>query len=483
MPTFLRRRFQPLLWLTLSGGLCGWLYHLFFFAEDKTAILPGETSHGHYQIELKCSACHDTTPDGLLVSAVSNQACLNCHEQDLEEASDSHPLVKFRKPENQPFLAKIDASRCVTCHTEHKPEHTAPAGLTVPADYCLHCHQATIEERETHRDLPFQTCATSGCHNYHDNRSLYERHLMRHSLEPPVLAVPRVAGVEELSAYLAENAGVSRLAVTDADYPPAVSGAALHASAWSEDKHAAAGVNCSACHDPRGDGWSDKVPLSTCATCHSDAHDGFLRGKHGMRLAAGLSPMTPGQARQPMKPAAAHRPLDCTACHGTGGSHDFGRAHASMAACVQCHDDDHTRAYADSPHARLWERELAGALSPGSGVSCATCHMPRVEDGHGGLRVEHNQSANLRPSEKMLRNVCQSCHGLPFAIDSLADDALVRRNFTGRPAVHVESCDWARERATQRNDPLMMELLRNESAAPESPGTEEKKTSQQPRTK
>lgn len=44
----------------------------------------------------------------------------------------------------------------------------------------------------------------------------------------------------------------------------------------------------------------------------------------------------------------------------------------------------------------------------------------------------------------MIRPACLHCHGLGFAIDSLADEALIRRNFTGRPAVEVESIGLAR---------------------------------------
>ncbi len=46
----------------------------------------------------------------------------------------------------------------------------------------------------------------------------------------------------------------------------------------------------------------------------------------------------------------------------------------------------------------------------------------------------------------MLRPVCLSCHGLQFSIDALADEALIERNFTGMPAVHIRSLEMARER-------------------------------------
>jgi hypothetical protein len=74
--------------------------------------------------------------------------------------------------------------------------------------------------------------------------------------------------------------------------------------------------------------------------------------------------------------------------------------------------------------------------------------MPRTE--HRYLEydfktwfVQHNQNDTLRPNEKMIRPVCQSCHGLPFVLDALADAELVERNFSGAPSVHVPSVDMA----------------------------------------
>lgn len=87
-------------------------------------------------------------------------------------------------------------------------------------------------------------------------------------------------------------------------------------------------------------------------------------------------------------------------------------------------------------------------------MTCATCHLPRVE--HRDLEfdikrtlVQHNQNDTLRPNEKMLRPVCLSCHGLQFSIDALADTALIQRNFRGVPMAHVQSLEMARDRLLQ----------------------------------
>ena len=102
----------------------------------------------------------------------------------------------------------------------------------------------------------------------------------------------------------------------------------------------------------------------------------------------------------------------------------------------------------------MFKQEVAGALPGGSGVSCATCHMPIVEtrddDGTRAKFVTHNQNDNLRPNDKMVRSVCASCHGLQFTLDSLADRALIGANFKGHPAVRVESIDWAKRRTEER---------------------------------
>jgi hypothetical protein len=71
--------------------------------------------------------------------------------------------------------------------------------------------------------------------------------------------------------------------------------------------------------------------------------------------------------------------------------------------------------------------------------------MPSVEDASGQAHVEHAQTSTLRPRDEMARLVCIDCHGLQFSFDALADDALVRRNFLGRPTHSVQSL-----RMTQR---------------------------------
>jgi hypothetical protein len=412
--------------------------------EDRLVFTPGAMTHGHYQIELACNACH--TP----FAGVNQQACVDCHGGRLAASNDSHPKKKFEDPRNADRLEVLDALACVTCHLEHRPQQTRAMGVTLPHDYCFHCHQEVGEDRPSHKNLAFNSCATAGCHNYHDNTALYEDFLARHANEPAT-AARLVVPARDLARWMRVSgpAGKKPLGRTAHDAPAAhADGKAV--DEWAATAHARSGVNCRDCHQPKDQPqWIARPGFEACSGCHERETKGFLGGKHGMRLAQKLPAMTPAQARQPMKPDAHGRALGCASCHG---AHAFDTRRAAAEACLGCHDDEHTRAYEGSPHHRLWQAELAGTLPPGRGVSCATCHLPREthrQDGTSGVRVQHNQNWNLRPNEKMARSVCLNCHGLGFVLDALADSRLIAGNFTGKSARHVESVEWAAKRVSQ----------------------------------
>jgi predicted CXXCH cytochrome family protein len=407
------------------------------FQGDRRMFLPGRTTAAHYQIEAACAACH--TP----FAGVTAQPCLRCHGDELTAADDSHPASKFTDPRNAPLLEILDARSCVSCHREHNDEITGAVGVTLPDDFCVRCHQDVGKERPTHAGLTFDTCGSGGCHNYHDNTALYQDFLLKHTSEPAVLPGGNVPD-RTIRAQPAE-----RLSAGDRDAPASVDVDAAIVSEWEASAHARAGVNCTGCHVPgtRTDGhsrWVERPTERACASCHDGEAKGFLAGKHGMRLANGLAPMTPALGRLPMKASAAGVELSCSQCHS---SHGFDTAKAAVDACLACHDDAHSRAYIGSPHEVLWTREIAGNSRPGTGVSCATCHLPRDERAPGTVLVEHNQNATLRPNEKMVRTVCLRCHGLAFSLDALADTALIRTSFRGWPAHQVDSIEMATRHA------------------------------------
>ena len=87
----------------------------------------------------------------------------------------------------------------------------------------------------------------------------------------------------------------------------------------------------------------------------------------------------------------------------------------------------------------------AGELPlPSNGmVTCATCHLPRESDGDAVL-VNHNNTYNLLPRDRMVKDVCINCHGLEFAYSSIFDDELVTENFARSPTLELETFDLIR---------------------------------------
>lgn len=471
-----------ILWLVITLGLGGYLSAAMIYSGDRSNLLIGKTTSGHHQIELSCNTCHG---NGFTDEDTIQNACLSCHENELKVSNDSHPIKKFRDPRNADRLEQLNAMKCVTCHTEHKPHLVSDMGmgLTLPKDYCFKCHEDIAKERpQTHQNLSFDSCATSGCHNYHDNKALYEKFLERHA-DTPDMKLTQLVNNFKYEKLSEEYGGLKRgdpLNITDANAPKEHLNDSL-VDSWHQDAHAKNGVNCTACHQPdkaqqtsEKQTWIKKPGIAVCASCHKEENKSFLAGKHGMRLNPDLlqsksdpwgilfkekkfTPMRPELARLEMKEAAHGTELTCNTCHSVGkNNHKFNLQEAKVEACLSCHDDEHSKAYLTSPHYKLWQKEIKGELPKGSGVTCATCHMPRVEveDEYENIiyLINHNQNDNLRPNEKMIRSACLSCHGLRFSIDSLADPKLIKKNFHGRSTFKIESIDWVLQRSSKTEE-------------------------------
>jgi len=308
---------------TLMGGAL--LYTRLFVSGPQEAFLMGETTAAHHQIELACKTCH-TAPffaTEKKADKAMNKACLSCHDAELELSNDSHPVKKFRGPAKIKIRENLDALYCSTCHLEHTPEVTGPIMVTLPADFCSACHQEVGNDRESHAGLEFGTCASAGCHNFHDNTALYEKFLVTHGEQPdfaddPVsqfaadarnpslveLALNDATPVAALEAYLtgleqppedakaeAERTIAKVLSAADALAPDAH----MEQSAidnWAVSAHALSGVNCAGCHAPEvaetndltqiEAAWIEAPETTVCADCHKPQAKSFSFGKHGM---------------------------------------------------------------------------------------------------------------------------------------------------------------------------------------------------------
>jgi formate-dependent nitrite reductase cytochrome c552 subunit len=415
--------------LTMALATAALAYSL--TGRTRSIYLPGPTTAGHYQIEMACDDCHsDVFSDAKTLQA----ACVRCHGEELEVAIDTHPEAKFTDPRNADRVAQLDARTCVTCHREHRPELVSTMGLSLPTDYCYRCHEGIAKERPSHQDMPFDTCANASCHNFHDNRALYEDFLARHLDDPDHVIDGKVLA-------LAAPDRAKALKASDAVVPAGVPLDPNVVRDWAETAHAAGGVDCNDCHTPKkakGTSWTDAVDDDRCGACHEQEKKGFLSGRHGMKAAAGLGPMRVADARLPMKQAARDRSLGCTSCHG---AHRFDTRRAAVDACLECHAARHSESYTKTEHASRWREDPSGR----SGASCATCHLPRQEHGKKTV-VVHNQNDTLRPNEKMVRPICSSCHGVGFSLAALASTRLVDNNFNGSTEGRVQSLDLVRAR-------------------------------------
>ena len=460
-----KNRMYWLIWALGSIALIAYLTTTLLAGDDKTLFTPGEMTGGHHQMGISCDSCH-TKP--FTEKEDFQEACMACHGDIRKKPFDSHPANKFKDPRNASLLEQIDATQCITCHAEHNPEITSKGGFTQPQDFCIHCHADVGEERESHKDMSFMTCNDAGCHNFHDNRAIYTDFLLKHLEDSDLLSKHTLdekdfaSRLEEIATYPHKAFPVKKVGAEDISESASRSlqkAAHTHTGImndWLTTKHAKSGVTCDACHMQEVTSelstsekdnnekvelsWVDKPDTTSCATCHDIETKHFTEGKHGMRLKVGLSPMTPAHARLPMHQDSIDKPLNCVTCHS---AHAFDVKKAAVDGCLQCHADDHSMAYQDSKHFELWQKELSGELPKGSGVSCASCHMPRVELEVSGwmerVVVMHNQNFNLVPNEKMIRPVCMNCHGLEFSINAISDVELVKKNFNGTSTFKTDS--------------------------------------------
>lgn len=223
---------------------------------------------------------------------------------------------------------------------------------------------------------------------------------------------------------------------------------------WQGSAHAMNDINCSSCHQNSDTKEFVSHPTGeSCKSCHEQAVDTFLLGKHGIRLLEGQSPLTPAMARLPMKAEAHDKAMTCNSCHDV---HSVNTVHASTDACLTCHNDNHSLNYQNSRHAELFDADRSLPRPSENSVSCATCHLPRHEsetvtvgDRPTSL-VNHNNTYTLLPRDRMVGEVCMNCHGVEYSYNSIFDDELVEANFDRPPTQELETFDLMRALEARR---------------------------------
>jgi hypothetical protein len=255
--------------------------------------------------------------------------------------------------------------------------------------------------------------------------------LNTHRHDPKISAAPRLIQ-RNFSEYYRQQAKfpLKTLGIIEQDSPAFVHLSSSLASEWEKSRHAQTGVNCKACHSSPSVSWIEKPDYKVCQDCHQPEKESYLKGKHGVTAAYDL-PATAviARAHLPMQMGAQHRNLNCNSCHP---AHRFETAHAAIDGCLNCHADTHSLEYKQSVHYKLWVEEQAGKGTMGIGVSCASCHLPRLKTSERVI-VEHSPSTNLHPNHKMLETVCLNCHGLEFSLNALNDPELIKHNFNAAP--------------------------------------------------
>lgn len=214
---------------------------------------------------------------------------------------------------------------------------------------------------------------------------------------------------------------------------------------WQDSLHALNDVNCSSCHqDATSKAFVAQPSGESCRSCHEQAVETFLLGKHGIRLLEGEKPLRPAMARLPMKSSSLDLQMTCATCHDP---HSVNTLQAAVDSCLGCHNDPHSLNYENSQHAQLFAADRDLPRPSGSSVSCATCHLPRHEIKQGKEKitlVNHNNTYTLLPRDRMVQEVCMNCHGVEYSYNSIFDDDLVEANFDQPPSLSLETFDLVR---------------------------------------
>lgn len=389
-----------------------------------------------------CRSCHGETEPFARVAAFvhpvsfelagahARAACVDCHARGSEFAIEAGgSAAATREPRD-----------CAACHAS---PHAAPfvtavaARLAVGAgESCASCHAAEHASFREPRQISAIEHAAGGFELVppHDRAACTDCHSRLATPEPHVAAFAEYAAAhpgrspDDCAACHADpHAGqfggsadrVDCLACHErAQFDPPTFGAAEHARTRFALDGAHAEASCHACHAqhagaPRMFRGTD----TSCASCHSDAHDGAF-------------------SREAITANEDQSGSDCSTCHTSTNFADVERfdharwtsfplegAHAA-AGCEACHrprstPDAHGRGFGvvaelfpgDTTNCATCHADVHGgffARRSGS-LSCATCHTPESFHAAAG-KFEHGSSTGFELAGAHDRASCAACH-------------------------------------------------------------------------
>ena len=356
---------------------------------------PGQVFSGHQRFQDACQACH------LPWSGPDPGKCVSCHANVM--MFNTHSDAKLEAPLRVEVDEKYRKYTCVNCHREHISDDLAGALYTGKPAMCMDCHPAYL--RSDHQAHDSRSCVQDSCHSYHINISRADfgkdsraRLLLKTRAparpKPAKVATPTPEALEQMrrSAFYNENP--------------------VYAAKHSISAHATTEATCQRCHTSSGK-LVEKPSLKVCAECHPTQFYGFSSGGHGA-----------ARARDAGRFSTPRENVGCGSCHDT---HSLLLGSARREACKRCHDSKHTLNYEKSGHYR-YISDPVFALKPVTGVDCAGCHMPKLEELNG--HTMHNESYSSSRKRIMAVMVCDRCHGMKFSLESLYDPDVISYNFT-----------------------------------------------------
>jgi len=323
----------------------------------------------------------------LAADALTNQACLDCHEKTPPDKKDkdteSNPAIEILRADA--FAKSVHGKlKCIDCHVGVTE---IPHDDKLPPAQCASCHAAEAKAYATSIHGMSHAMGASGaatCASCHGNHEMVP---VKH-LDSPVfkLNLPQTCAKCHSNKKLTDEyrMGSPKAPV---DYADSIHGQALLKMGLI------VAPSCNDCHGVHDikrsvdqSSHTNKTNVAgTCGQCHVGIEATYSQSVHGVLLAK-------GDRRAPVC-------SDCHSAHQIAAPATLGFKAQSDVVCGSCHQDRLAR-YRDTYHGK------AMALGrPNVASDVAACY-----DCHGHHDVFPVKDARSRLSKERILGTCQQCH-------------------------------------------------------------------------